>query len=620
MSYALFSCRRWLGFLAVFLVGVNSAVAANPGTDTAITIEKDLRTYFINEDGSFLADHEIVALINEERAIQWYSQRSLSYNKTLENLEIVQAFTQKPDGRKVPVKPEQIKEQQERESSDAPMFQDTLVKVVIFAEVAIGDRLVLQYKTRRTSALFPRHFESLSHPPFHPIGQFTLVYNLPKSMALHADARGFKATEPVVAEGRAIYRWDNVPEKKERIESGAVSYQDYGQYLAVSTFPDFSAFAQAYDARAKTQVTPQIRALAQTITEGLVSPRDQAMALNDWVRKNIRYVAVYIGPGGVVPHPVETILANRYGDCKDHAALMEALLAAVGIDSTPALLNAHNAYTLPKVPTLGVFNHVMTYIPSLDLFLDSTAQPIAGGFLPVFNLDKPVLLSKTGVLVRTPAVQESETESDTVFKIKSSGDADFSQTSKVTGWAAQVSRFAIDSMRPADRNRLVTAILSISGQKGKGEFNVDQTDSSHDRFSMSMSGQTDNLVSFPGPAGVPTLSSFSGGIAQRVLAVAAESDRTQAFTCIAGSTKEQARFEFPQDVNIIAMPTSTTIEHPTFEYASTYSKEANAVVVHRSFNFKHPSAVCTPQDFLDMRTALDLAMSDLKSQIVVQRQ
>jgi transglutaminase-like putative cysteine protease len=454
----------------MFLWGVSTAVAGNPGTDTAITVEKDLRTYFINEDGSFLADHEIVALINEERGIRGYSQRSLSYNKTLESLEIVEAFTQKPDGRKVPVKPDQIKEQQERESSDAPMFQDTLVKVVIFAEVAIGDRLVLQYKTRRSTALFPRHFESLSHPPFHPIGQFTLVYNLPKSMPLHADARGFKATEPVVAAGRKIYRWDNVPEKKERFESGSVSYQDYGQYLAVSTFPDFAAFAQAYDARAKTHVTPQIRELAETVTTGLVSPRDKAIALNDWVRKNIRYVAVYVGPGGVVPHSVETILANRYGDCKDHVAILEALLAAVGIESTPALLNAQNAYTLPKVPTLGVFNHVMTYIPSLDLFLDSTAQSVAGGYLPLSSLDKPVLFSKSGEMGRTPVSQESKTETTTVFKVKSSGDADFSQTSKITGWAAELNRYVIDSLRAADRDPLVTRILASSGKTNSNTF------------------------------------------------------------------------------------------------------------------------------------------------------
>ena len=87
------------------------------------------------------------------------------------------------------------------------------------------------------------------------------------------------------------------------------------------------------------------------------------------------------------------MLANRYGDCKDHAALLEALLAAAGIDSTGALINSDNAYRLPRVPTLGVFNHVITYVPSLDLYLDSTAESIAAGYLPSSDLGKPVLLT-----------------------------------------------------------------------------------------------------------------------------------------------------------------------------------------------------------------------------------
>ncbi len=70
--------------------------------------------------------------------------------------------------------------------------------------------------------------------------------------------------------------------------------------------------------------------------------------LSDWVRKNIRYVAVYVGAGGVVPHSAQAVLDNRYGDCKDHVALLEALLKAVAIESSPALINAGNAYVLPR--------------------------------------------------------------------------------------------------------------------------------------------------------------------------------------------------------------------------------------------------------------------------------
>jgi len=41
-----------------------------------------------------------------------------------------------------------------------------------------------------------------------------------------------------------------------------------------------------------------------------------------------------------VPHDAQSILDNRYGDCKDHVVILEALLEAVGIDSSPALINS----------------------------------------------------------------------------------------------------------------------------------------------------------------------------------------------------------------------------------------------------------------------------------------
>lgn len=607
---------RLVGSFVCYLLSVTSALASNNGTDTSVTIEKDIRKYSINADGSYIATNDRVLLINEERAINGYAQYRMSYNRTLENLQVVDAFTQKPDGRKIVVVPEQIKEQQERASSDAPMFQDTVVKVVIFPDVAVGDRLVIRFKTYRTTALFPQHFESLSHPTFHPTKQYTLIYDLPQSMPLYADARGFKASEPISRAGRTLYRWDNIPANKSRIETGSVSYHDYGQYLAVSTFRDFKAFAEAYDARAQIRVTADIRRLAKKITGRLDDPEAKAIALNDWVRKNIRYVAVSVGAGGVVPHPVETILANRYGDCKDHAVLLEALLRAVAIDSTAALVNSGNAYTLPKVPTLGVLDHVITYIPSLDLYLDSTAESIAGGYLPIFDLDKPVVFSKSGAMGKTPAIQESKVENASVFRVDLNGDIDFDHSSQVQGWGAEFNRFAVQSMSSLDREVLVKNILAANGQVGRGKFSVKE--SSENGFSLSMDGRSVKQVMFPGPTGISTTSSFAGGIAQNVFAFAAESERTQAFTCISSVTEESARFEFPEEVNIIALPKNMTVEHPKFEYRAEYSNEPQAVVVRRYMKFQNESASCKPEEFISMAPVISLMVSDLKSQIIVQ--
>ena len=613
------SCLKTFGKAAAMaLVVISSSLvqARTDGTDHSVTLEKTQQTFVIQADGSFRLDVELVVLINEEQAIKSKAQRALSYNRSLETLEVLEAFTQKPDGRKVVVAADQIKEQQERASSQAPMFRDAVDKVVIFPEVAVGDRLVLHYQRNRHTPLFPGHFEDITVPDFNPIGTLTLIYDMPAGMTLHADGRGFKPSTAKAAHGRQTYRWDYVPGHRPRIETGAVSFLDYGQFLAVSTFPGFKDFAHAYHARAQVEVTPAIAALAQQLTAGLATPRQKALTLSDWVRRNIRYVAVYVGAGGVVPHPAQTVLDNRYGDCKDHVALLEALLKAAGIDSSPALINLGNAYALPKVPALGVLNHAITYVPSLDLYLDSTATAIAAGYLPVQALGKPVLLTATGELGQTPATQLGKVASKMVFKVKDNGAAEFTNLTAVEGWANEFSRYSIKSMKLADREVLVQKVLAAYGQRGSGTFKASLK--AGEKFESTVDGHTENLVNLPGPVGVTALSSLAGGISQNIYAFVTEKDRTQGFVCISGETQERSRFEFPAGVSVLAMPKPVTVRQAGVDYSASYVKEGNTVVIERRFKFDHPQAVCTPEDFSTLKPALEAMVRDLQSQIIVQ--
>ena len=76
------------------------------------------------------------------------------------------------------------------------------------------------------------------------------------------------------------------------------------------------------------------------MTAGERDRRAQARKLYEWVSVNIRYVNIVLGAGGFVPHKAADVLKNGYGDCKDHVMLLEALLAAKGIKSSPVLIEA----------------------------------------------------------------------------------------------------------------------------------------------------------------------------------------------------------------------------------------------------------------------------------------
>src|SRR5581483_11937804 len=138
--------------------------------------------------------------------------------------------------------------------------------------------------------------------------------------------------------------------------------------------------------------------------------RKQAEAIDNWIKRNIRYVAIEIGVGGIIQHYASAILKNRYGDCKDHATLMASLLAAKGIDSDLVLIRVGNSFALPEAALTGAFNHMMLYIPEFQLYVDPTAHPAGFGVLMPAAYDQPVVrMSGKGVwLARTPSMRAND--------------------------------------------------------------------------------------------------------------------------------------------------------------------------------------------------------------------
>jgi transglutaminase-like putative cysteine protease len=600
-------------------LGLGLARAADTGTDPSLVIDKYIQHFVVSPDGSYVLTVDNVKTIAEQRAVQAHSQYYITYNKTLDEVTAVEGYTEKPDGRRVPVQPGEIKDQQEAVSSDAPMFQDTRVKIVVFPEVAVGDKLAVHYVVKRTTPLFPGQFEDLSSSQFYLNREFKLIYDMPASMPLYADAAGFEPVAADSAPGRKVYQWQYAGGDNARIEADSVSYLDYGKRLAVSTFADYAAFARAYDARArdKGQVNPAIAALALEVTRDVNEPRAKALVLADWVRKNIRYVGVYIGAGGVVPHAAATVLANRYGDCKDHASLLEALLASSGIDSTGALINSGNAYRLPSTPTLGVFNHVITYVPSLDLYLDSTAESIAAGYLPSSDLGKPVLLTSSGKMGVTPSAQAEKSRTTTWFDVRKNGHSGFSVSKLSAGAIAEPYRQAVRDTKPADREQFVQRMLQSLGQKGGGVFDAGKLDGRGDEYTMHFTGTSENFIDLPGPVGLATTYNFWGGVKDTVATLGQEGERSQDFVCPALDTEDVTGFNFPASVKIVALPKSLALRDVNFSYAADYSRKGNTVVVKRQLRFSHQGQVCTPAEYRRMQPLVERMQRDLKSQLIV---
>ena len=95
------------------------------------------------------------------------------------------------------------------------------------------------------------------------------------------------------------------------------------------------------------------------------------------MQRNIRYVGIEIGIGGLQPHTAEDVFRNRYGDCKDKATLLRAMLESVGIHSTWVLVDTRRGFVDPKIPSVDG-NHAIAAI-----------EIPAGYTNPLFNRSSP---------------------------------------------------------------------------------------------------------------------------------------------------------------------------------------------------------------------------------------
>jgi hypothetical protein len=102
---------------------------------------------------------------------------------------------------------------------------------------------------------------------------------------------------------------------------------------------------------------------------------EQVKAMVRFVQDDIRYVGIEMGEHSHQPHSPEWVLEHGFGDCKDKARLLSALISASGVSAWPALVNSHEGSALAQqLPSALAFDHaiVRADFESGPTFLDAT--------------------------------------------------------------------------------------------------------------------------------------------------------------------------------------------------------------------------------------------------------
>ncbi len=537
-------------------------------------------------------------------ALQQVAQQNIEYVEGMQSLDIVSAFTEKADGTRVPVDLATVITRDVATGLGAVFLRDLKVVTVIFPDVAVGDTLVLTTRKTIHSDTFAGHFEQMI-PLTRNVSRAdsTVRVVAPSSLPLKVGVQGEGVQDTATVEGGETrhlitYRGQPAVPAEDRMTSPL----DRDPSIFVSTFANYEELARSYWSATSgaIEVTPEVAQLAAEITRGIDDKRAQARAISAWVKTNVRYVFVVLGSTRVVPHSAAVVLKNRYGDCKDHAVLMSALLAAKGIAVEHVLINGQNAYTLPEPATMGHLNHVILYLPEFGIYDDPTVRFASFGVLAGEEYDKPVVHVSGGraYRARTPAMKPEDHVSirRTRLSVAADGTVSGETEQSGTGLFALNVRAISATLQANGLERSAEEYLRRANTPGKGSFEIGPLADLGDSYSARARFTYDDRMPAKPPANyaIPTGLGIQARPGDYVLGPILPA-RKLPFTCIAGTQVEEIELTFADGLPLPQKIDGRRIETRSFVYTADYRLEDRSLKVRRELVSRVPGQVCATE-------------------------
>lgn len=182
--------------------------------------------------------------------------------------------------------------------------------------------------------------------------------------------------------GNNLWQWTVSDVKEIRHEPAMPPYVGIAGQMIVTFFPPGGKAANGFAAwddmgkwygtllAGRADASPEIKQQVASVTSGQNTPVQKMQAIGQFVQHDIRYVAIELGIGGWQPHPAPEVFSHRYGDCKDKATLMRAMLHEIDIDSYHVLINTQRGAVTRETPAHQGFNHAIVAIKLPDALKD----------------------------------------------------------------------------------------------------------------------------------------------------------------------------------------------------------------------------------------------------------
>ena len=345
-----------------------------------------------------------------------------------------------------------------------------------------------------------------------------------------------------------------------------------------------------------------VAAKARELTANAKSELDRIRAIGRFVQ-SLQYISIDIGIGrgnGYRPHLASQVLAKAYGDCKDKANLMRAMLKAINITAYPVFIYSGDPTVVREEwASPQQFNHCIIAIKLSDetqaptviqhatlgrlLIFDATDEHTPVGDLPDEEQGSLALVvaGDSGALLRMPTLPPSSSQLDrqTDVVLMSDGSITANLKERSIGQTAVDQRRAFRGLSTADYKGMVerrvtqgapaakiSKLMPVDGlEEGRFTLEVDFTAASYGQL------MRDRLLVF-NPAIVSRLESV----------FFTEPGRKHNVVLNAHSFNETVRVKLPPEFEVDEMPDPVKLNEGFGSYSTTYAVNNGELIFTRS--------------------------------------
>jgi tetratricopeptide (TPR) repeat protein/transglutaminase-like putative cysteine protease len=338
------------------------------------------------------------------------------------------------------------------ESGDGPAnnaaaatYTSSRVFYVHFPRLNPDDVVELLYRVEDVSATnaFADYFGEVTYMQTDvPLARAEYVLITPKARAFYFNKANVPGMTQDVKEAgdQRIYHFValNVPALDP--EASAPPFGELLGHVHVSTYKSWDEMAHWYWGLVKDQFVAddEVKRRVAEATKGAKDERAKVRAIYDYVVQKTRYVALEFGIHGFKPYSCAQIFARGFGDCKDKATLIVTMLKELGIPATIVIVRTGLRGDFEDAPaSLAPFDHAIAYVPSLDLYLDGTAEYTGSTELPSMDRGSLALQINEGhaklVHLPDPPPTASTTSRKVDVVVSGDGSAQVDWRADVTG-------------------------------------------------------------------------------------------------------------------------------------------------------------------------------------------